>query len=168
MKWTPRKKQQLMDAIQNRKKDFRSGISCVYFPLSTTCGAKMYTSEKIRDAAYSKQAHAAKYHLAPQVGDRFSFECFWIGHNPCSKPDICYKVIHGYLTQNARLEIPKRGHKATFNEQMWDLEMDLREIGIVNEDLGSSNVGFIGKRMVCIDFDYVSCHWKAGRKRKVI
>lgn len=166
MKWTPSKKQQLMEAIQYRKKEAKAGISCVYFALSKTVGAKIYTSGKIRDEAYRKQAHAARYHLAPQVGDCFSFECFWIGHNPCSIPDLRHKIVHGYLTQNARLELSKRDRKATFNEEMWDLEMDLREIGIVNEDLGPNNVGFIGNRMVCIDFDYVSCHWKVGRKRK--
>jgi hypothetical protein len=166
MKWTPKKKLQLMEAIQFRKKEVKSGISCVYFALNTKVGAKMYISEKIRDDTYRKQAHAAQYHLAPQVGDCFSFECFWIGHNPCSLPDVRHKVIYGYLTQNAIIEYPKKARKTTFNEEMWDLEMELRDIGIVNEDLGPNNVGFIGKRMVCIDFDYVSCHWKVGRKRK--
>lgn len=173
MKWTSSKQQQLMQAIQYRKKDVKFGISCVYFALNTKVGAKMYASEKTRDQAYKKQAHAYQYKLAPQVGDCFSFDCFWIGHNPCSLPDLKHKVIYGYMTQNAEVYKNKRFcslgeqlSKSAFNSQMWDLERNLKEIGIVNEDIHSENVGFIGKRMVCIDFDDVSCRWKAGRKRK--
>ena len=164
--WTKAKQQQLIDKIHFQKRHAKFGISCVYFELSPRVGAKIYTSEKIRDKTHDKQVHAAKHGLAPQSGDKFQLECFWVGHNPCSKPDIRYKMLYGYLTQNVSIQYPNKARKASFDDEIWDLTMSLDAIGIINQDLCYSNVGFIGNKMVCIDFDYVSCHWKAGRKKR--
>jgi hypothetical protein len=159
MRWNTRTKNQLMLAIQRHKRKARYGISCIYMPLSESIGVKIYSSEKIRDKTYEKQAHAANYGLAPIVGDKFSFECFWIGHT-CTLPDIRHKIVYGYLTQNAVVKKKGRIHG------IGDLRYQLYEIGLVNDDLWNPNVGFIGDRLVCIDFDFCSCRWKRGRKSK--
>ncbi len=159
LKWTAEKQQRLMSVIQYNRRQAKFGISCVYFALSKNIGVKLYSTQKERDKTHEKQAHAAKYKLAPAAGECFSFQCFWIGHNPCSAPDVRYKVIYGYLTQNATMP-PKRDRT-----DLYPLELRLRQIGLVNDDLCNYNVGYIGKRLVCIDFDNCSCHWMVGRKK---
>ena len=166
LKWTPDKEKQLMLAIQKNRKKAKFGISCIYFALSKTVGVKLYHSEKERDKTCDKQYLASKHGLAPIVGDRFSFNCFWIEHSACSAPNIKYRVVHGYLTQNAVLPSTRWScHK--FYPFEVELESKLRKIGLLHRDLHFGNVGFIGKKLVCIDFDQVSCIFKSGRKKKV-
>jgi len=165
LKWTPEKEKQLMLVIQSRKKA-KFGISCIYYALSKAVGVKIYCSEKERDKTCDKQSLAAKHGLAPTVGDRFSFNCVWIEHSTCSAPNIRHRVVYGYLTQNAVLP-SMRWSLDKFYPFEVELESKLRKIGLVYRDFHFGNVGYIGKKLVCIDFDWASCTFKAGRKKKV-
>lgn len=159
LKWTEKKRQQFIESIQKHKeKRVQSGVSCMYFPLSKTVGAKVYQTLRGRNSARDKQIYVAKFGMAPLVGDSFSYESIYF--------DLCYgrvkyKVVYGYLTQNA---IVPRDLSEDDEYYLYDR---LRAIGIVNHDLVPSNVGYIGQRLVCIDFDTCSCKWERGRKINV-
>jgi hypothetical protein len=156
LKWNENKRLQLVDVIKRRKRA-RAGVSCSYLLLSTKIGAKIYQTKQMRDATHRKQLYASEFGLAPLAGDCFSLECISIYES-----NVSYRMVYGYLTQNA--VVPKY---LSFDDE-FDLKYQLRDIGIRTNDLCSKNVGYLGKRLVCIDFDSCSCQWIPKKKRNLI
>jgi len=126
------------ELIQKNYDKKQEGCVCTFVPLSNKVGVKLYRYKQSRDLAVKMQKKAAKHKLAPKVGrtlqlsDKYKYKKF------------------GYLT-----EIVKVKHNLIGVH--WDkievLDDALQEIGINHGDLCGSNVGFIGNRMVAIDFD---------------
>ena len=159
LRWSENKHDQMILAIQNRKRKFASsGCSCVYFPISKLIGVKIYQSKRERDSTHSKQLYASKFGLAPLVGDQFSFNCINVHHD--MQQHVTYKTVYGYLTQN--VQVPKR----LCEKLQYKLQEELEQIGLINDDLYYGNVGWIGNRLVCIDFDPCSCRWKNNKVRR--
>ena len=163
LQWDDKKNRQLMETIRvkSKRKMVSFGVSCVYFLLNKKVGAKLYKSKKVRDCAYNKQLYAAEHNLAPAVGDCFSLDCFWIEHVPCCCPEIKYRKIHGYITQNVKIDSKKE------HSEYSKLKYKLSEIGLLNEDLLNDNVGIVDGKLVCIDFDSCSCKWRNIKKKVV-
>ena len=153
LKWNENKRLQLIETIK-KKKRASAGVSCSFLPLSAKIGAKIYQTRQMRDATHKKQSYAAEYGLAPLAGDWFSLECISI-----RSTNVSYRTVYGYLTQIA--VIPRN---LSCDDEIW-LERQLRNIGISAYDLCPYNVGYLGKRLVCIDFDSCSCKWIPKKRR---
>lgn len=122
------------------------GASCVFVRLSSEVGLKFYSSKSERNFAYRLQQRAAKLGIGPLVygkvdlADGIEIRIKKIGY-------WCDKFIqYGYLTQIAK---QKRVSYAAFNT----LGRKMRKHGFCTADVCDANVGFIGKKLVCIDFD---------------
>lgn len=157
LQWSDLKKKFLMKMTKQKRMTPKTGVSCVYFPLSKSEGVKFYRTKKTRDRTYLLQQRAAKFGLAPKVGQRFYIDCFSI--EPGSFGGVDSRRVYGFLTERAQV---RRGY---FNE--YHLEEQLKNIGIIHHDLHYENVGRLNGRLVCIDFDSCSCKTrkKNGRFR---
>lgn len=160
LRWIESKKHELAQALRRPKRHVRHGCNCVFVKLSKTVGAKIYMNQNDRDRALEKQRHAASYRLAPQTGDKFQIDCFQIDHHDHIEPEVGYRVVYGYLTQVVQVR------RSVDWDDLHDLRWALSQIGITHYDLWEENVGYVGERMVCIDFDHNSCQWARGRKRQ--
>lgn len=159
LKWSQQSKKFFLDAIRNCKaKAPPSGISCIFLKLNDFVGAKLYCSKVSRDKAHRMQSHAANYGLAPLSGECFDHEFYYMQHK-YEDAEVRYNKVYGYLTEFAH--VPKH----ISHEEIGALKRGLYNIGLVNDDLFAKNVGFVGNKLVCIDFDFVSCQWKRGRKK---
>ena len=135
-----------------------SGVSCSYLQWTKHVGFKMFFDAQMMKAARRRQKKAAKHGLAPKVGDMvtikvFSFESrsgTW-GYE-CNAPLPMKKKIYCYFTQTAT----KIG-KVVPHKKIMKLEYALFDINIVQSDLHFHNMGYLGKKLVCIDFDDISC-----------
>jgi hypothetical protein len=136
----------------NSKIQFPTGISCVFVPIHPKTGAKLFLDVYNRNHAWHLQKKAAAKKLAPLVGARFSLSwanvCALDGDS--SEVDIQRITIYGYLTELVDTR-RKSGHR-----QRDKLVKSLQDIGISAFDLHDENVGWVGKNLVCIDFDFCS------------
>jgi hypothetical protein len=172
LRWTAKTKQRLVEVIR-RGLYLKSGATCIFVPLFRDVGLKIYSDKFTRDHCVKMQGLAAKHKLAPQVGDKFELECLTIDHFVFTDDgtdmlkEQCVKVntVYGYVTERARLV---RRYSQLYMDVWTQIIADeLEDLGIVHPDLWVGNVGYIGGRLVCIDFDTNSCRRKPGRPRKV-
>lgn len=165
MKFTSKRKRQLIDAIKRTKK-LIFGSSCIFFPLDEKVGVKFYQFKSHRDKSLMRQHKAANFGLAPLCGGSFDFECFFIQHNQFLTPKSQYSVIYGYMTEIA--SIPPKSQRSALKKSIFNLECNLENIGIVHHDLHLDNIGVLRNKVVCIDFDVLSCELKRGRTKKLV
>ena len=119
-------------------KKCNKGISSYFLPVSPEIGIKLFPKKGERDRSRYKQNIANLAGLAPKVGDTI---------------DIC--GFYGYYTERVIMlhtlykfnKIPKK-----ILNQMYDLEDQLLESCDFKIDTNWQNYGFIGKRIVCVDF----------------
>jgi len=128
------------------------GLSAMFFPLTETVGAKMFSNEYTRDLAYKRQVKAEAVGLAPATGDcfeipqyiadRFHEEIQWCryGHYTemvTCKPDvITWMDTHGGVV-----------------ECLYDIASALKDLtGFSFVDNHTGNVGIKNDKLVCIDF----------------
>jgi hypothetical protein len=138
-----------------KKSGKKHGVSCTYVKWTTKVGLKLYETRSERDRCVRLQKKAAKARIGPRVGDVFSIvviECKGAGNGWWGDaPNIRRKVLHCYFTEHAT--VPRR----LSMKKVEALRDALYEIDIDHGDLHEGNTGYLGKRLVCIDFDSASC-----------
>ena len=159
LKWTKARKAELLTVT--KRKNIKCGISCVFVKLDEFVGVKIYSTRRERDRSFKAQTIAAKHKIAPLVGDSFELECYMVRHDGFTA-DVDYRKMYCYLTQVARISRAKPNIRTILA-----LEYELYKVGIIHEDLHKGNVGYVSDKLVCIDFDIVSCQLKRGRKRAI-
>ena len=156
LKWNKARKAELITVT--KRKNIKCGLSCVFVKLNESVGAKIYSTQRERDRCHKIQTLASEHKIAPLVGDPFDLECYMIRHNGIEAA-VNYRKMYGYLTQVAEIR------RSMYHiKDILGLEYDLYKIGIIHDDLHKGNIGFIKDKMVCIDFDAISCKLKRGRK----
>lgn len=131
----------LKTIIKNKKRyGARFGSSCMFVRLGKTRGVKLYSTRIERDFAYRLQKKAAKLGVGPKVYDIFKLEKAISNYEG--------KFLYGYKTQYAQpLNWNYEG------SMIQEIGKILDANGMDSADLCGMNMGRIGKRYVCIDFD---------------
>lgn len=133
--------------INPRLKFKGDGTECEFFTAKKT-GYKIYKTLMEASKAFERQSKAYKAGLAPRPGKVFV------------KLYKDYSPLFGYTTQIAKTINSNGYNDARYNqliENMEEISRKLRKIGILTRDLHDGNFGYIGKRLVCIDFGSESC-----------
>lgn len=133
--------------VNSRLKFKGEGIECEFFTVKKT-GYKVYRSLMEAYKAFERQSKAYKAGLAPRPGKMF-VQLYKDG-----------TPTYGYTTQIAKIINGNRYSDTRYNqliENMEEISRKLRKIGILTRDLHDGNFGYIGKRLVCIDFGSESC-----------
>lgn len=121
------------------------GCSCLFVPISDTCGVKLYKTKDGRDFAVRMQRKAEKVGVGPKV-----FKVFNLRY-PLKDDILCPRLNthkYGYVTQLA-----KDVHTVDYPRS---LSRRMRKHGFHVGDLHGGNTGRIGRKWVCIDFDKAS------------
>lgn len=154
LQWNNSTKALLLGQLM-KQQGIRYGANCVFVPISKTVGVKLYTNAENRDYSYHNQKRASKDGLGPQVGGRFRFPGFFIVPKgeieaEANAPEIdefMLEMYYGYVTQRARAA----GY--IYSDELQKLKSSMVAKGFSDYDLLDFNLGRIGKRLVCIDFD---------------
>jgi len=162
MYWPKFSMRKFAKKLKSTKK--RSGVSCTYLRWSKQTGLKLYMTKQERDRCAKAQAFAEGYKLAPKAGPSVEIEliqCLVRDDLWDKSPEFSTRKIYGYFTQHA---------PGVTGRTPWRrielLEEQLSRIGIDNHDLCPNNVGLVGKRLVCIDFDSASCSIRRMRRKQ--
>lgn len=129
------------------------GVSCSYVQWTKNVGLKLFTCKYTRDHSYKGQKRAAEHKLAPKVGKKLQFKALSFGGDDYNAPNPTPITIYGFFTETARIG----GRRPPSDRAVMRLSEKLDDIGINHFDLHECNVGKIGNRVVCIDFDTASC-----------
>ncbi|MEI8078333.1 MAG: hypothetical protein WCH61_01740, partial [bacterium] len=120
-------------------------------------GLKLFAVEELRDFALNKQRDVAKHNLAPVVGDSFTLPeslhgepCLqWKSPFPETYPSG--PLIHGYITESADTARPvDQNAKQKVIRQLKSIKALNTPDNLEEQD---ENFGYIGDRLVIIDFD---------------
>jgi hypothetical protein len=130
------------------------GCHCRFYKIDDMWGAKVYNTQDDRDFAYRKQAEAAIWGLAPEVGDKFEVD----GEKWC------------YLTEVAECIVPYTGEQFTetwYNtaekvrkgrpqliQEIDDFSNMMAKKGLQAGDDHLGNFGFLRGKLVRIDFGW--------------
>lgn len=129
------------------------GCECAFYKLASGVGAKLYDDEGNRDDTFDRQNRAAETGAGPQAGETFEVR-FDLGGTTTGR-------VYGYLTEVAA---PFKGRKATMADAR-QLARGLVKAGIKSlrdvfdmghisvRGLRGKNLGWIGPRLVALDFD---------------
>jgi hypothetical protein len=118
----------------------------------------MFFDRNSMNQSYRGQKLAAKHGLAPKVGEKFVLDVISFERRQdtwgqeTDAPIPFRRKIYCFFTQTAT-KIGKR----VGVYKVADLEEAMVDIGIYHDDLHQWNMGYVGKRLVCIDFDDASC-----------
>lgn len=146
LRWTPTLELALWKKLHARRKQWQAGGMCMFFPLTETVGVKLYRRKPQRDFALNAQKRALRVGAAPRCGGTFELHMPMISTTGYVA-DFRRTVMHGYVTEVARVT-------GRWGLQGLDsLHRKLLRIGLSSNDAEYTNVGFIGDKLVCIDFD---------------
>lgn len=128
------------------------GQACRFIPMDGF-GVKLYgRHEEGARYAYDTQAKAAEHDVAPKVGDFFSIR---LRLGPREE-----FTVYGYLTEMAQNigHLPDMGDGSSCYDSPFyrDACRRIEALGFPTGDMHSQNFGWIGNRLVMIDFDEVS------------
>lgn len=138
--------QELIAEKVSIRKGSKSGDRCEFIPITDKIGAKLYTSEELRDNCYDWQNEAFSVGLGPETFGKFEIAL----DNPVYDMDGDeYHYQYGYLTEIAQLV----EYYKIKSVQLNNLTDGLKDIGFNFTDNHSGNMGLIGGKLVCIDFD---------------
>ena len=133
--------------IDKLRKRCRTGSRCVFIRLSENIGLKLYKDESNATRTVERQTKAFKHGLGPKVLS--GVKAYRM------KRRGKFRTFYGYKTQIVKLcrreyDNEELGHK------MDQLISNLEDIGLPSYDVCWFNCGWIGDKLVCIDFDDVS------------
>lgn len=140
---------EIRKATSEKEDDYKNGCECHFIALNEKIGVKLYCSESERDFAYNNQKLAAMHQIGPEVGKRFSL--------PTPDEHGNYRSYRfGYVTQVAVVATDRVGFFPSWAPKMEKavkrLNKKMESLGMESSDNNSRNLGFIGKRLVCLDF----------------
>jgi hypothetical protein len=119
--------------------EWKRGSCAAFVRMNPIWGVKVFTREEDRDTSVKFQGLAATHNLGPAVGPIFEAE---IRH--LSWPG---RLSYGMMTIVA--DTSRRIPKGMIRQ----LTKRLEKVGIINVDPRNCNFGWLGDRLVCIDFD---------------
>lgn len=167
LRWTKAMERRLFTlAVKQQYQDGdNTGASCVFLKINQRVGVKLYDSWSTRDHCWKIQKTAYQHGLGPRVGSKFFMnQLAIIAPTEDEARQLVVEKIFGYVTEVAKV-IP------------WSVEIDdlllrrlqvsLWDAGIDYTDMHQGNVGYIGKKLVCIDFDNYSCRLRKGKTKKI-
>jgi len=128
--------------------DIPYGTKSVFVKLNDSLGVKIYEDESACRFAHSKQLEMIEF--APRAGPMFAFQyrnIFCQGKEALIIA-IAAKRLHAYPTEVATFE----GVSESDRNAIWAL-IDTKMKEGVEFDRGEANIGKIGGRTVCVDFD---------------
>ena len=146
---------ELQSKIKQRSRFRKYGTNTLYVPLDKKTGVKLFPTKRLRDFAYNAQLKAYNAGIGPALYDKFEFDdatikgwFYQLDHYHGCK--FKTSKVYGLITQKARIP--------TFYISLGldEVKSTLNKIGLrkVANDC-DFNVGFINRRLVCIDFgDY--------------
>ena len=120
------------------------GCSCMFVAITSDIGIKFYSSKSERNYAFKLQKKASKFRIGPNVFGKIDLD------KPVSGAGVTisdYGFQYGYLTQKARTS------SRITDSKIEKLIEKMNDLGFHTSDVCAPNVGYIGKRLVCIDFD---------------
>jgi hypothetical protein len=129
------------------------GASCIFVKLNDERGLKLYTSRREAVECRWRQRMAARKGLAPKIFGK-------------TELIVGGRQYFGYVTEVAetvpfidgRLAMPWQGQQVIEESSDFQVLFDnLREIGL-GGDLATRNIGWIHRKMVCIDFSWHSVY----------
>ena len=128
-------------------KKAKFGSCCMFVPLDSSLGVKLYAERYERDISFFRQKKASKLGLGPKTFKRLTL------NNPIVagtgwRGDVPFK--YGFITEKAR---QYRGICRESNPKLVKLHRKLEKHGFMSHDVIGPNIGYIGKKLVCIDFD---------------
>ncbi|MCI0557543.1 MAG: hypothetical protein MN733_03530 [Nitrososphaera sp.] len=134
------------------KGGFAEGSTVCYIKWTAKVGLKVFAYKAERDGAMKMQKLASQSGIGPRVGPKTSWSFLSYDINSETFRDV---ELFGYWTEH----VPKLGiRNGRHHGDVGELREQLRLIGISHVDLHYANVGWIGNRFVCIDFDNNSCY----------
>ncbi len=144
-----------------------SGISCVFFKITSKWGIKSYTKAYKRDDAYNAQYDVALNGLAPKVGEKFEIEiedetiyCYVTEVAESLYSDEYNQLVKKIFRENNYTSEEYNEYEQLYSvlEEEWNekvLEYDelTEEVcGWRNHDSHLGNYGVLNGQLVCIDF----------------
>ena len=121
------------------------GISCIFIPLTSDVGVKLYPRKYDRDYSLKWQKRLYRDDLTPKVGNPFIFVFEW----PAYKDGLIFKELKlfGFFTQRANTDFENKGLMVK------KLRKIASDKGFFWGDSHLGNIGMIGKKLVIIDTD---------------
>lgn len=143
------------------KKNFRKLYKYhhAFLPITPTLGVKLFFSKGDRDDAYHRQLKAYKAGLAPKIFNKGMFHDVEATHSLHSKywyyiTELAYVIPN--IDDNRYLGYGEKYMNLKTYPGIRILAYKLRKIGLDPRDLHLGNIGYINRRLVCIDFDNAS------------
>ncbi len=147
LKWNKQNKDRLSKMLLFQPKIFmKSGASCLFVKLNKNIGVKLYRRKANRDFSHQTQLKAEKIGIAPKTGEKFLIYSFAYNYY-----DEIRNVYYGFVTQAAD---PPRKYK---EQEITEIIGKMKKMNLCVGDLHKANLGRIKEKLVCIDFDKVSC-----------
>lgn len=110
---------------------------------------KFYQDPAIRDHSFKWQRRCFDHGLAPETGERIFFPEEVIFSPHLHEDSDIWDGTYGYVSEKANTELPI-SEKADIIDY---LAKKFTELNIDYGDLTYNNIGVVGDRPVCIDFD---------------
>jgi len=143
-----------------KAKTGESGVESIFIQTYNNKGYKIFPTAKIAKTVRERQARAAKHKIAPKVLSKIK-KCYVknLDIYDATDENITSTNRYGYMyeTQIAKMD-PKKIDKlfdnptSTFEKQFNRLESIMESYKWNTDDLHTNNLGFIKRRLVCIDF----------------
>lgn len=146
----------LVNKVLKNTRKIECGSYCMFVPLSEKRGVKFYLRQKERNDAYDMQRYANFHDLAPKAFGKFNTKNKKLISLYSDKCDRCLyeedmKCLYGYVTEIAN-DVGMLSYK--YERILYE---KLKHIGLEHLDVERYNIGKIGHRVVCIDFDNDNC-----------
>jgi len=163
-----------VELVRQNFKKRKNGATCLFVPLSSRSGVKLYYHQGTRDACFRKQQRAAKLGFGPRADHPFEiddadlleffrkktkrakFAFGWSkvykGYDPITYRSIFEEVkwtkVYGYITQVVKPCVIRRW-------EYYELLAKVLKSGMNDCDIGEDhNVGRLNGKPVLYDFDH--------------
>jgi len=149
-KLTEQLKTKIFTGIRTSKK---YGISCLFVPINTRVGVKLFPRKTDRDFSFRLQKRLQSFDLSPKLGRSFVYKLEWpIIHDEYNISELTFDilVLYGFFTQRANTCFKNKGRACDI------LYKEAHKKGFIWDDSHHNNIGMIGKKLVIIDTDPAS------------
>jgi hypothetical protein len=142
-----------LDIVLDSPKDwrkFKDGAEAFFHPNGgkpgDLCGVKFFFSRANRDSSHYLQGAASKKKLAPKVGNKFKVFLEVAGQSNTAR------MYWGYYTEIANTRKRTNHKQREILCEKLDKFFYKKLLGASFVDMHSGNVGYLGNRLVCVDF----------------
>lgn len=152
--------------VFNRDYINNNGIECLFLPLNSRLGLKIYPSKRERDKAFASQKIYFKKGVAPAVGKKIDIS---LPELQKDNPDISEGEdvdLFCYTTQIAKRYPWTKDRRATLRDIPEKDRVRLVRSGMPLWDFHEDNIGIIDNEIVFLDFGVTTCPPKRKCKNK--